>query len=53
MIGRTTIGPAMIKRLKRLFQRRPPAISEPSTYHKFLAVHIATTTRSAGRTLWP
>ena len=46
------IGPAMIKRLKCLFRRRPPAISEPSTYHKFLAVHIATTTRSAGRTLW-
>jgi hypothetical protein len=34
--------------LKRLFRRRPA----PSTYHKALAVHIAATTRSAGRKLW-
>jgi len=39
--------------LKLLIRRRPPAPIEPSTYHKLLAVHIATTTRSAGRKLWP
>lgn len=38
----------MVGFLKRLFRRQPP----PSTYHKTLAVHIAATTRSAGRKLW-
>lgn len=39
----------MVGLLKRLFRRRRP----PSTYHKALAIHIAATTRGAGRKLWP
>lgn len=38
----------MIGYLKHLFRRQPP----PSIFHKTLAVHIAATTRSAGRKLW-
>lgn len=36
--------------VKRLFARRQPVDNEPTTFQKALAVHIVTTTRSAGRT---
>ncbi len=38
----------MVDFLKRLFRRQPPT----TIFHKTLAVHIAATTRSAGRKLW-
>ena len=43
----------MIGLFRHLLRRRPPGPAGPSTYHKALAVHIAVTTRSAGRKLWP
>ena len=42
---------ALSTSIKRLFWRRPVVASEPSTFQKSLAVHIAATTRSAGRSL--
>ena len=41
----------MIGVICRLWRR--PAVVEPSTFHKILAVHIAEITRSAGRRWWP
>jgi hypothetical protein len=38
---------------RRLFWRRARIAAAPSTYHKMLAVHIAATTRSAGRSWGP
>ncbi|NKB49903.1 MAG: hypothetical protein GKS02_11160 [Alphaproteobacteria bacterium] len=42
-------APSLGASIMRLFGRRPPVVSEPTTFQKALAIHIATTTRSAGR----
>jgi len=40
---------ALSNSVKRLFRLRSAAAMEPSTYQKALALHIETTTLSAGR----
>jgi hypothetical protein len=48
-----TASSSLSASLRRLFGLRPPVATEPTTFQKALAVHIATTTRSAGRDYEP
>lgn len=48
-----TDSPSLSVSLRRLFGLRPPVVTEPTTFQKALAVHIAATTRSAGRNYEP
>jgi hypothetical protein len=47
----TLIALTLVFSLKRLARLWPASPVHPSTFHKALAVHIADTTRSAGRNL--